>query len=566
MRDWARLCADLDAHADPAAQVQAVHRYLASAEPADAAWGLHLLLGWRPARALTPAALRQHGMAVSGLSAWLVAVSEQAVGDWAETLALLLPPPKLPDRLGLATWMTQRVLPLMALPPADRTQPLAAWWDGLQADERFVLNQCLGGVAQHRLPRAVLQQALAAWADVDLSLMALRMAQWTRQVHTPQAGDCQALLAPSHRAPDAAPAAVGQPLPFAPLHWPALASAQGPPLLQAPGPLWAEGLYDGLRAQVVVQAGQVWVWSPTQALWNDHFPEVLAWAHSLPDGTVLDGVLVAWQAGQAATGLAVRQRLQRKAIGRAVAARAPVRFLAFDALMLANDDLRAQPLQARRDRLEGLLASQPGHLSMRFNPQGPRHALDMQAQSRSLGLAGWVIKRADAAYADVPPKTASAVWQAWPAEALLAHLVLAYAQFKPAGPTGPGVEYTLAAWSQPPQDGTEVDRFMHDLARGIAPDAQGLRLVPVVKLQGGLPTADLQQIDDRARQTVLQKFGPVRSLRPSLVLQVAFDGVAASRRHACGLVLQGARLTGLRLDMTLSDATPLQALQGHLRP
>ena len=93
-----------------------------------------------------------------------------------------------------------------------------------------------------------------------------------------------------------------------------------------------EWKYDGIRAQLVKRAGQVWIWSRGEELVTERFPEVVAAAATLPDATVLDGELLVWPAHSevpAAFNL-LQQRIGRKTVGKKLLAEAPVAFVAYD--------------------------------------------------------------------------------------------------------------------------------------------------------------------------------------------------------------------------------------------
>lgn len=565
MRHFARLCAELDAQDDVEAQIRALQAYLGRAAPEDAAWGLHLLLGRARLRLMTPAALRAHALACSGLPEWLFDTSLQAVGDLAETIARLLPPPARPSRLGLAHWLTVRVLPWQSAATPLPAAQLAAWWDELDAEERIVLNQWLGGRWRVRVSRRVLQQALADWAGLDPALLAQRLADWAHSPALPHAQSLQTLLAPPCAAAAGEPGAAGPAWPFAPLRQVSPAEGLVTAWPDAARPWHIEGQYDGLRAQLVRGDDAVNIWSEHAELLNHHFPEVLAWAQGLPARTQLDGVLLAWRHGRPAAALLLGQRLKLKTASRAQQARTPVRFVAFDLLRCAGQDLRPWPLARRRLALEALLAAQADHLARVFDPPDAAALAAYHAACRRRSLAGLVFKRADAPYPQGQAPV-DAAWLAWPAPALQADAVLVYAQFGHDRRSGPGSEYTLAAWNRRPVDAGEAAAAIAALERRAAPAPGALRLLPFAKVRGGLADADLAWIDDRLRQTVLEKFGPVRSVKPSLVLGLAFEAIAASARHASGLAVQGARLLGVRHGRPMHEAVCLDELKALLEP
>ena len=560
MRRFAQLLADLDASSATEASLAAVQRYLADADPADAAWGVYLLAGGKLPRSVPAAVLRSAARQQADLPQWLFDTCCQAVGDLAETIALVLPPPRRRSVLGLSRWINERVLPLRDVASADQAAALADWWDELTANERWLLNQLVGGTVRVALSRQQVQQALAGHAGLDPKLLAQRWIAWVDKTHPPTADRLRALLAPPGAATSGADLPAGQPYPFC------LAQPLDPPpagLEAALGPLsrWlVEWQYDGLRAQLVRSATGVWVWSRSDELLNDRVPEVLAWAQTLPPGCVLDGVLLAWQGERPAPHSLLQQRLAHPSASPGLRARAPLRFIAFDLLAWQGQDQRRQPQARRRQQLQALLASQPGHLATRIEADSwPALALQQQA-CRAHGAAGLMLKRLDAPYG--PGGTgADGRWWSWKSAPYTVAAVLVYAQAGPGRGTSAVTDLTLALWSRPPSGMDEAAAVVEMIAQGLPAQPGALQLLAIAKASSGLSEDDLRQVEQAIRGHTLAKFGPVRSLRPTLVIELAFDGIAASARHKSGMLLRLPRLLRIRHGMPLHQADALDCLQ-----
>ena len=560
MRRFAQLLADLDASSATEASLAAVQRYLADADPADAAWGVYLLAGGKLPRSVPVAVLRSAARQQADLPQWLFDTCCQAVGDLAETIALVLPPPRRRSALGLARWINERVLPLRDVASADQAAALTDWWDELTANERWLLNQLVGGTVRVGLSRQQVQQALAGHAELHPKLLAQRWVAWADKTHPPTADRLRALLAPPGAAGSGADLSACQSFPFC-LAQPLDPTPAG--LEAALGPLsrWlVEWQYDGLRAQLVRSAAGVWVWSRSDELLNDRVPEVLAWAQALPAGSVLDGVLLAWQGERPAPHSLLRQRLDRPSASPALRARAPLRFIAFDLLAWQGQDQRSQPQARRRQQLQALLAGQPGHLAARIEADSwPALALRQQA-CRAHGTAGLMLKRLDAAYG--PGGTgADGPWWAWTSAPHTVAAVLVYAQAGPGRGAGACTALTVALWSRPPSGVDEAAAVVAMIEQGLPAQPGALQLLAIAKASSGLSEEDLRQVEQAIRGHTLAKFGPVRSLRPTLVIELAFDGIAASARHKSGMLLRLPRLLRIRHGMPLHQADALDRLQ-----
>jgi DNA ligase-1 len=350
-------------------------------------------------------------------------------------------------------------------------------------------------------------------------------------------------------------------LPFLPAQAIDLAAAGAEAAL---GPIdqWqVEWKHTGLRAQIVRQAGQVWVWSRTGDVISRAVPEVVAAAQTLPDGTVLDGQLQVWTANAPAPGDRLQQRLARKAVSRKLLADAPVRFIAFDLLALHGQDLRAQPQHRRRAALELLLVGSALHCAPLLQAADWPALAGLRRQSRQCGADGLVLKRRTAAYGNGCSQAGSA-WRTWPQAPMTAHGVLVYAQAGTGPHAGLCTDCTFAVWSRPPVSAEEAAAVVDAITRRVPVPPGGLQLLSVAKANSGLADSALQALDQFVRANTVEKFGPVRSLRPALVVELAFDHIAPSPRHKSGIALHAPRMLRVRHDMAVQEADNLEALAG----
>ncbi len=562
MRRFAALYAELDASTATDAKVAALQRYLAQADAADAAWAVYFLAGGKPRQTVPTALLRAEATAVAGIPDWLFDASYQAAGDLAETIAHVLPPPTRHSDLGLAAWLTERLLPLRGAAPEVQAQALRGWWDELPPDERFLLTKLIGGGFRVGVSRLLVQRALARHAGLDAKLMAQRLMGWTDARTLPSADRLRALLAPDSGVPVEM---TGQPYPFFLAHALEIPATAAEPDFEAQlGPVqhWlAEWKYDGIRAQIVRAAGQVWLWSRGEELVTERFPEVVALAQSLPDGTVLDGELVVWINAAPAPFNLLQQRLNRKTVSRKLLADAPVQFIAYDLLALAGQDQRAQPQHQRRAQLEALLAGSALRMSPLVQAADWPALARRRSESRQRGVEGLMLKHRDAAYGSGRTKSGG-VWWKWKIAPYTVDGVLIYAQAGHGRRAGLYTDYTFAVWSRPPADAAEADAVVAAIARREPAQPGALQLLAFAKAYSGLTDEEFKAVDKVIRATTLEKFGPVRSVRPSLVFELGFEGIARSPRHKSGIALRFPRLLRIRHDKPLYQADSLATLAG----
>jgi DNA ligase-1 len=591
MRCFAALFADLDARTSTAAKVDALVRYYAEADPRDAAWATYFLAGGKPRAVVNARALRDFALAATALPDWLFEESYQAVGDLAETIAHLLPPPSRSTALGLAQWIEERLLPLRGLAPAEVLARLRDYVDELDSAGRFLLIKLIGGGFRVGVSRLLVTRALAQHAGVDANVVAQRMIGYTDIAALPTAARFEALLAGTAPGGAQQAPAGGTPYPFFLAHQLVLAPAEFDAVLGPPADWLIEWKFDGIRAQLVRRAGQAWLWSRGEELISERFPEILHSAAALADGTVLDGELLIWDAGadHPAPFARLQTRVTRKTVTPKLLASTPAAFVAYDLLELGGADQRALPQSERRARLEQLLEPPPAtgacatdgaqqaplppaaratqrvlRLSPRVSaPSWPQLAA-LRAQSRARQVEGFMLKHRDARYG-VGRTKESGTWWKWKIDPMSVDAVLVYAQRGHGRRASLYTDYTFALWDRTPRDAGEAQAFVDALSAGEPPaalQARGLPvLVPFAKAYSGLTDAEIAQVDAVIRKTTLNKFGPVRTLVPQLVFTLGFEGIQRSTRHKSGIAVRFPRMLHWRLDKPLAEADTLASLQ-----
>jgi DNA ligase-1 len=556
------LYAELDATTSTAAKLVALQRHLAQADPADAAWAVYMLAGGRPKRVVRLSLLREMACEMAGVADWLFEACYQAVGDLAETIAHVLPGVgSQDDAAGLSVWLHDRILPLRALDEAQARARVQAQWLQLDALGRMLWVKLATGGFRVGVSRQLVQRALAAHAGLPLACVAERMMGYTDSSRWPTAQAYAELITPLA---DGVPAQRGgQPYPFFLAH--ALTPQERLEDLGATQDWQIEWKYDGIRAQLVKRAGQVWLWSRGEELITPSFPEVPPLAARLPEGTVLDGELLAWGDGVPAPFAQLQQRLGRKRLPAALLARVPVAFVAYDLLEQDGQDLRALTQAQRRERLERLLADQPIVLAPRL---GPASWANVERLRQSAEHAeGLMLKRLDSPYGSGRTRGAG-LWLKYKREPRLIDGVLIYAQAGHGRRASLYSDYTFAVWNRPPLDAAQAQAVIEAIARreplvrqaDVPLAAQALQLVPFTKAYSGLSEQELGQVDAHIKRTLIDKFGPVRSVRPSLVFEIAFEGIGASSRHKSGVALRFPRIKRLRHDKPLHEVSSLADL------
>lgn len=546
MKAFSNLYAQLDSTTSSNAKLAAMQTYFAQANPADAAWAVYFLAGGKPRQLVPTRILREFINQAAGVPQWLFEESYHAVGDLAETLALLVPKGQGEDSAGLATWMQMRLLPLRGADPLEVQEKLMAYFDMLSGTERFVCAKLLTGSLRVGVSKLLVTRALARVADVDAKIVAQRMMGYTDTRARPDAAAFSQLIAPFSELD--LKRGDGQPYPFFLAHPWSMSIAEMNTRLGPPEQWQIEWKWDGIRAQLVRRHGKVWIWSRGEELVTEQFPELSRMAQSCPDGLVLDGEIVVWEHDQVQPFARLQQRLGRKVVGPKVMADQPVAFLAYDLLELDYTDCRSQPQSQRRALLERVCdgVSDP---ALRLSPLLSGRSWDefavQREQSRALGVEGMMLKSVTAAYGVGRTKN-EGVWWKWKVDPLSIDAVLIYAQRGHGRRASLYTDYTFALWDGPPE----------------APDR---RLVPVAKAYSGLTDDEIRRVDAVVRKTTVEKFGPVRSVKPSLVFEIGFEGIARSTRHKSGVALRFPRMLRWREDKPVDQADSVDSLSVWLQ-
>src|SRR5450755_1203293 len=564
MKRFARLFAELDQSTSTLAKVDALKRYFAEAAPGDAAWAVYFLAGGKPRQVVPNNVLWALACEQAGIDEWLFDACYQAVGDFAETIANVLPPPLRASDLGLAVWVEERLLSLRGLAPEEQGARVASYWSELDTAERFLLNKLIGGGFRVGVSKLLVQRALAEGSGVDAKLVAQRMMGYTDGRATPSAARFAQLTATS----EAGPLDIGQPYPFFLAHQLDLVLPEFAARLATPADWIVEWKYDGIRAQVVKRAGQVWIWSRGEELVTERFPEIVASASSLADGTVLDGEVVVWKEGRVAPFNLLQRRIGRKTLTKKVLAEAPVGFIAYDLLELAGVDLRERPQGERRELLEPVVAASP---AIRLSPIETRASwqalAELRRESRARGVEGFMLKHRQARYGTGRRKQDEldgGTWWKWKIDPFSVDCVLIYAQAGHGRRASVYTDYTFAVWNRMPADAQEAAAVVEAIARREPPLPEALQLVAFAKAYSGLTDEEFREVDRVVRRDTLEKFGPVRSVRPSLVFELGFEGINRSTRHKSGIAVRFPRMLRIRHDKPLHQADTMASLESLL--
>ncbi len=531
MKQFTQLFQAVDSTTSTNEKVAALQRYFRNESATNAVWALYLFLGKTRKRLVTSRTLRDIFLQISNIPEWLFEASYAHVGDSAETIALLLHdtplPPACPEfqNQTLHTWL-ETIIPQVKTCSAEEQKTLViSWWASLNRYEVFVLNKILTGAFRVGVSTKLVVKALAAEYDIPADLITYRlMGDFTPSVEFYQTLT-QTLI--QSETPQVVPS---RPYPFF------LASPiDVDKFAQETMADWqAEWKWDGIRAQMIHRAEQYFIWSRGEDLITHQFPEFAEPLQQLPDGTVLDGEIVCWDGQQPLHFNYLQKRLGRKRVGPKLMADNPVHFLAYDLLEHQGEDLRQRPLAQRRQLLTDLLdIYDTPYISysqlLTFDTFEQLQLL--RSQSRQHRAEGLMIKALKSPYL-VGRKRG--YWWKYKVDPMTLDAVLIYAQAGSGKRANLFTDYTFALW-------------------------HGDELVTFAKAYSGLDNHEIATLDKWIRRHTRERFGPVRSVEPTHVFEIGFEGIAQSKRHKSGISVRFPRILRWRHDKFINEADSLDA-------
>jgi DNA ligase-1 len=535
MKQFARLIQILGTTTKTNAKLGALQEYFETAADNDKVWVIALFSGRRPKRSVNSTLLKTWCMEITGIAPWLFEESYHTVGDLAETIALLLPENKpagiKKDEYALSHYL-HSLMQLEKQEESVKKKFVTESWHHMDANERFVFNKLITGGFRIGVSQKLMVNAIAKTTGASPSVIAHRISgNWDPAVIT--FGE---LLSTEYGASD-----FSKPYPF----YLAYAVEDDISLLGDPSGWQAEWKWDGIRGQVIKRNDELYVWSRGEELMTEKFPEYKILETLLPNGIAIDGEIISLDSTNPEISLlplpfaALQTRIGRKNITKKQLAEAPVGLIVYDLLEYEGEDIRHLPLTDRRAKLEELIHSLKlpfVHISPVIDFKSWDELAALRTRSRDKGSEGIMLKRKDSSY-QVGRKRGD--WWKWKIDPLTIDAVMIYAQKGHGRRSNLYTDYTFAV----------RDRD---------------QLVSFAKAYSGLTDKEFAQVDAFVKRNSIEKFGPVRTVKPELVFEIAFEGIAASNRHKSGVALRFPRISRWRKDKKPDEINTLEDLKAIL--
>ncbi|HEX8333798.1 MAG TPA: ATP-dependent DNA ligase [Segetibacter sp.] len=528
MKQFASLVKVLGTSTKTNDKVEALIRYFEIANDKDKVWVIAIFSGRRPKRIVNSSLLAGWCIEMAGIPDWLFGESYHVVGDLAETITLLLPESdtsSLTEQRPLHYYIEQ-FIHLEKQDELIRKQYIIDSWQWMNQDERFVFNKLITGEFRIGVSQKVMVNALAKLTGMEASVIAHRISGYW----DPSTTTFHDILNLSDEYVD-----YSKPYPF----YLAYALDEDPNTLGDPSDWQVEWKWDGIRGQVIKRNDELFVWSRGEELMTDKFPEYHILKDVLPNGIALDGEIIPSIDQKPLPFALLQTRIGRKNITKKQLQEAPLTFFAYDLLEYEGEDWRSRPLTERRQKLENIIRSLSTPVIIlspvvEFNTWDELSAL--RETSRENGAEGFMIKRKSSAY-QVGRKTGD--WWKWKIDPLVIDCVMIYAQKGAGRRSNLYTAYTFAV-------------------------KDGDKLIPFTRAYSGLTDKEFNEVDAFVKRNSIEKFGPVRTVKPELVFEIAFEGIAASNRHKSGVALRFPRMNRWRKDKKPDEINTLDDLKKML--
>jgi DNA ligase-1 len=512
-------------------KVEALKFYFERADSRDAAWALYFLSGRKPRQIVPSKKLREWAIEISEVPEWLYEESRDTVGDGSETIALLLPNNSSVDETPLHVLVEQRLIPLRGADETIQYEEVLSSWQRMNYSQRLVYNKLISGSFRVGVSQLLVTRALSQINDVPTDIIAQRlMGSWE-----PTAEFYERVVSSEM---DADEKPIARPFPFHLAH-----QIDFP--LEKLGEIkdWqAEWKWDGIRVQVIKRENQVFLWSRGEDLITERFPEIAESAVFLPNGTVLDGEILPWRDDSVLPFTELQRRIGRKNVSAKMLAEVPVIVQVYDLLEFENEDIRAEEFGKRRKNLEQIIANLDDEAKRIFRitdavkTESWEQLTEERANSRSLKVEGLMLKKFDSPYRVGRHR---GDWWKWKIDPFTIDAVLLYAQKGTGKRSNLFTDYTFAVWKEG-------------------------ELVPFAKAYSGLTDKEIRKVDKFVRDNTKETFGPVRSVTPKLVFELAFEAIQKSSRHKSGVAVRFPRILRWRDDKKIEEADSLDAIHALL--
>jgi len=534
LKKFSELFGDLDSINSTNNKIEFLKNYFLSNDPIDNSWAIYLLTGKSNKRFISGRYLKNLFSQIYEYPEWLIDTCYLKVGDSAEVITLLLKNKsttrkKKLSNISLNELLGKTIPDLSKLNEEEKNSEIKNIWETLPEDNHLIFNKILTGTFRVGVSIGLITKSISKLINVDEEIISHRL----MGNFEPSIDSYEFLINKNINLQELN----SKPFPFL------LANTIEDKIFKnSINDFQFEWKYDGIRMQLIKRSGNVSLWTRGQELVNESFPELVEKMSHIKDNYVLDGELLVWNfKEQIAYDFSLLQkRINRKSPSRSIQLKYPIIFIAYDLLEINGRDIREIKLENRRIKLETYYSkwqyttenniTDISRICDLIYPKDWSDALTFKEKSRENNTEGLIIKNKRSPYTSGRKK---GIWWKYKVDPMQLDAVLIYAKGGSGRRAGLYTDYSFALWKDK-------------------------ELIKFASAYSGLTNIEIKELDKWIRKNTIEKFGPVRSLKPEMVFEISFEKIQISKRHKSGIAVRFPRITKWRKDKKINDAGSLE--------
>ncbi len=534
LKNFSELFVDLDSSNSTNNKIEVLKNYFLSNKAIDNSWTISLLTGKSNKRFISGRYLKNLFSQIYEYPQWLIDTCYLKVGDSAEVITLLLKNKstsrnKKLSNISLNELLSKIIPDLSKLNDEEKIFEIKNIWETLPEDNHLIFNKVLTGTFRVGVSIGLITKSISKLTSIDEEIISHRlMGNFEPSI------DSYEFLINKNINPEELNS---KPFPFL------LANTFEDKIFKhSINDFQFEWKYDGIRIQLIKRSGNCSLWTRGQELVNESFPELVQRMSYIKDDFVLDGELLVWNYKEqiAFDFPFLQKRINRKSPPRSIQIKYPIIFIAYDLLEINGRDIRQIKLENRRIELEKYFSKWSNKTENNITdifricdliyPNDWTDALTFKEKSRENNTEGLIIKNKNSPYTSGRKK---GIWWKYKVDPMQLDAVLIYAKGGSGRRAGLYTDYSFALWK----------------------DQQ---LIKFASAYSGLTNTEIKELDKWIRKNTIEKFGPVRSLKPEMVFEISFEKIQISKRHKSGIAVRFPRITKWRKDKKIKDADSLE--------
>lgn len=520
MQNFIELFKNLDSLNSTNRKLILLKEYFKTEKEENLDFAIYLLSGKKRKKLVSTKLLKELLLKFANLDEWVFEECYAEVGDFAETVNLLLPISY--NNLANCDLKRDYISLTNITKLEDKINYILQCWQTYNFYARFLFNKIISGTLRIGVSDGLVIKALSEVFSISPhSCAQILMGNWN-----PTSTTICSKLKNNNIKP------VSTPYPFC------LAQTFDKQIEPTKLSEWIiEKKYDGIRCQIIKRNNEVYIWSRGEEILNEQFPDLIDAFQALDNGTVIDGELLAYTTNFEIDSFnKLQKRLNKKNPSKKLILEIPCFVIAYDILEFNGKDIRFYPLKERKLILSELCKSKTISLlkiSEEYTFKNWDEVVTFKSTCKRNHCEGLMFKKIDEIY--VSGKRVNS-WIKWKFQPYTLDAILLYAQKGRGKRSGLYTDYSFGLWNNN-------------------------ELVPFAKAYSGLSNKEIHELNQWIKQNTLEKFGTVRLVKPQHVFEIAFEGINISKRHKSGFAVRFPRILRWRKDKLVHEANHIEDLK-----